>query len=148
MTGFSPLGVRVHVVAVLRLTFAVAAVVLAAFWLTRLVAPRPVAVLATSGSGGRAVNQSAVYKVFGLGGQAAQSIGMELTGLYRRADGRGFATFRSPRGPLFGSVGEEIQPGVRLNHVGIDFVVLAAGGTELRLELPTDPARSSALNRP
>lgn len=124
----------------LRLVLALAVLALVAVWLTRLGAPRPVAALPVPATPSQAVNAAAVLKVFGIGGQAAQTAGIELTGLYARANGQGFATFRTPRGPLSGNAGDEIQPGVRLRQVGADHVLLLVDGAELRLELPAQPS--------
>ncbi|NTV97143.1 MAG: hypothetical protein HGA75_17300, partial [Thiobacillus sp.] len=102
-----------------------------------------------AGAIGVFVSQAAVMKVFGLGGgQGAQAVGIELTGLYARADGRGFATLRTPRGPLSGIAGEEILPGVRLRQVGNDHVILMIDGSERRLELLVTPPATLNLTSP
>lgn len=136
----------------LRLAFIAAGLLLAAVWLTRVSAPRPVAALATSAVPGPAPNTAAALKVFGIGvGTAGLASGVELTGIYARGDGRGFATFRSPRGALSGVAGDEIEPGVQLARVDADRVVLRVGGADVRLALPAQPAAPldmSASNQP
>lgn len=143
MIGAGPLANPKLPLHLLRILLVAAALALTAVWLTRLTAPRPVAPLPASPASAPAASQVAAMKVFGLAGQAADIAGIELTGLYAAgAGGLGFATFRSPRGPLSGNAGDEIQPGVRLYQVGNDHVVLVVDGVEHRLELPARPAVS------
>lgn len=126
----------------LRLALAAAALVLAASWATRLAAPRPVAVLPSQPAQAPAPDVADAVRVFGLGGAAAEAAGIELTGIYAGGRRGGFATFRTPQGPASGVAGDPVRPGVVLQEVASDHVVLNVNGREQRLDLPARPAVS------
>lgn len=122
---------------------------LLAFWLTDLTAPRRVAALAFRAAPEQTVNKESVLKVFGMAsGPTAQINGIELTGLYARADGQGFATFRTPGGLVSGIAGMAVRPGVQLRQIGADHVILTENGTEHRLALPAASAAAPAFITP
>lgn len=124
----------------LRLGLGIAALILAAVWLTRLSAPRPVAALPAPMVNTPAPSREAAMKVFGIGGnQAALSAGIELTGIYAGGNRRSFATFRSPQGPASGVAGDQVRPGVLLQEIASDHVILRVDGAEHRLDLPARP---------
>jgi len=62
-------------------------------------------------------------------GAAAPASGdLRLLGIIAERDGRGYALFRSARGPLLASAGQDIGAGVRLEAVRPDGVTLMDGG--------------------
>lgn len=115
------------------------ALLLAGHWLTILLAPRPVAVLAvttpthaSTGTAGR---------LFGAApGGVALINGVRLTGIYAGPNGTGFASFMTPAGARGVRPGQEIQNGVVLTSLHPDHVVVLVGGMETRL--PLHPASS------
>jgi len=119
---------------------AVAAIGLAAYWLTRLVSPRPVAALAASvvaprGSGA----EQDMARVLGVqaGGVESNLDGIILTGVFAPHGGNGgFATFRTGKGGAGATVGQEIVPGLRLERIEPGRVIVATGRGERVLELP------------
>ena len=123
-------------------TTTLAAVAVTTFWTSRLIAPRPVAVLQVNRmpQAGNASEQD-MARIFGV--QAANDVslgGIALTGVYAPTNGDskyGFATFRTARGASGAAVGQEITPGLTLERVEPGRVIVASGGGRRTLELPT-----------
>ena len=73
-------------------------------------------------------------KLFGVAlpatpvGASASSGDLRLLGVFALRDGGGYALFRTARGPLIVSTGQEIVTGVRLDTVRPDGVTLIEGG--------------------
>lgn len=123
------------------------ALVLLASWVSHLFAPRPVAALPNTGSIATSITPDQALRIFGVGSaQKTQITGIELTGIYAPAQGRGFATFRLPQASKFAFVGDEIQPGMRVMRIQQDHVVYWLDGQEHRLELPV--VKSATLMAP
>jgi len=75
---------------------------------------------------------------------ASASVGdLRLVGVFALRDGGGYALFRSARGPLIVSSGQDIGAGVRLDSVRSDGVTLSEGGVrrEITLRAPAADAR-------
>ena len=124
---------------VLRLLLAAAALVLAASWLTTLLAPRPHAALPVVAQAGVAGDGAA--RLFGAAAgpaePAAAMAGLRLTGIWATPTD-GFATFQTPRGAISVVPGREVQPGTVLSRLHPDHVILLAGGRETRMPLRAD----------
>ena len=73
---------------------------------------------------------------------------LRLLGVFSQSGGRGLALFRTPRGPLLVSTGQELGAGVRLEAVRRDGVTLRDGGVARELALrplqAIDAKRASA----
>jgi hypothetical protein len=120
---------------------AIIAVLLVATWLTRLVAPRPVASLAESPATAAPLALEPIYRLFGVAaGAVAQTGDIILTGVFAASDGKGFATFRLPQGQVAALEGREVMPGVSLLRVERDHVLLRTAAGEQRLQLIKEPA--------
>ena len=119
---------------------AIAALVLLAYWTSRLISPRPVAALPASTEAPRSAgSEQDMVRLFGVqaGGLESNVDGLALTGVFAPHDGRGgFATFRTAKGGAGVTIGQEITPGVRLERVEAARVVVSSGGRERILELP------------
>ena len=77
-------------------------------------------------------------------GAAAPASGdLRLLGIIAQRDGRGYALFRSSRGPLLASAGQDIGAGVRLEAVRPDGVTLIDGGARRDVPLRTANAASA-----
>jgi hypothetical protein len=120
---------------------AILAIVLAANWLTRLIAPRPVASLAETRVAAAPLSLEPIYRIFGVqAGSAPQTGNIVLTGVFATSDGKGFATFRLPQGQVAALAGREVMPGVSLLRVEKNQVVLGTAAGEQRLPLIKDTA--------
>jgi hypothetical protein len=120
---------------------AVCAMILASIWLTRLIAPRPVASLAETRVAGAPLSLEPIYRIFGVqSGAAPQTGNIVLTGVFSTPGGKGFATFRLPQGQVAALAGREVMPGVRLLRVEKNQVVLSTASGEQRLPLIKDTA--------
>jgi hypothetical protein len=119
---------------------AAATIGLAAYWLTRVTAPRPVAALPASQEAPRGAGAEAeMARVLGVqaGGLETNLDGIVLTGVFApHGDRGGFATFRTGKGGAAAVVGQEIAAGVRLERIEPGRVVVATGRGERVLELP------------
>jgi Type II secretion system protein C len=88
-------------------------------------------------------------KLFGVAppatpvGASASSGDLRLLGVFALRDGGGYALFRTARGPLIVTTGQEIAAGVRLDAVRPDGVTLIDGGVrrEMVLRAATMDAR-------
>ena len=119
---------------------AAAALALAGYWISRIVAPSPVAALPGTVEVPRgATSEQDLARVFGLHpeGVDANMDGIVLTGVFAPRSGTGgFATFRTAKGGAGVTVGQEIIPGLRLERVEAGQAVVSSGGHERILELP------------
>ncbi len=123
------------------LIMAILAVALLAYWITRISAPRPVAVLPETRTEAPQLSFDSVYRLFGVDASAGKvSSNLTLTGVFANANGRGFATFRLPQGHASALEGEEVMPGLTLARVAKDHVVLRGAAGEQRLQLTKDKA--------
>ena len=119
----------------LGMLVSVAAILLAAWWLTRLAAPRPVANLPSAAVAIPGSSLATVSRLFGGGQVNAQALeGVQLTGVYIGGRGGGFATFQTRKGAVSALVGAEISPGVSLVGIEPDRVFVSDHG--VRKELP------------
>lgn len=117
------------------------AILLAANWLTRIGAPRPVASLKETRVAATPPSLEPIYRIFGVQtGTAAQTGSLVLTGVFASSDGKGFATFRLPQGQVAAIEGREVMPGVRLLRVERNQVVLGTAAGEQRLPLIKETA--------
>jgi hypothetical protein len=130
----------------LGVAFLLAAVILAAGWLTQLTAPRPVAKLPSTVLAAPDDSLKMIGRLFGVSQARSQVIeGLRLTGVYAGSGGGGFATFRTRSGEVSVFAGNEIAPGVKLKQIERDRVIILNAGMqqELRLEeeggAPTAP---------
>lgn len=138
---------------VASLAMGLAAIWVAAYWLSKIVAPRPVANLPDTRQVERAVGSDLALRVFAASGAAQPGTvpaNIVLTGVFAGQDGRGFATFRLPQGAKGALVGQEVVPGVTLARAEKERVVLRASGVEHNLALvkerPTVAANASPAN--
>lgn len=126
--------------ALLAWTLAACALGLTAYWVNRLVSPRPVAALPVTAQAPRSANaEQDMARVFGVqtGSVEASLDGVALTGVFAPQGGAGgFATFRTAKGGAGVTVGQEIIPGLRLERVEANRVVVSSSGGERVLELP------------
>jgi hypothetical protein len=120
---------------------------LAAWWLSQLLAPRPLATLPVAANQTRAVvGVDAALRLFDPAVTVATADsslinGVRLTGIYSGPQGRGFASFQTPAGARGVLPGQEIQSGLVLSRLHPDHVVVLAGHQEIRLSLtPTPPS--------
>ena len=121
----------------LGVAFVLAAVILAAHWLTELTAPRPVAKLPATAIATQDDSLKMVGRLFGVSQARSQAVeGLKLTGVYAGSGGGGFATFRTRSGEVSVFAGDEIAPGVKLKQIRSDRVIILNTGVpqELRLE--------------
>jgi hypothetical protein len=131
----------------LAVVFSLAAIVLAARWLTELTAPRPVAELPSATMTQPNPSARSVSRLFGSGGARSRvPEGLRLTGVYAGTRGGGFATIRTQTGDVHVFPGDEVVPGVILKQIESDRVILLTSGiqTELQLHQDNPPAATSA----
>lgn len=132
-------------------TLAACALGLAAYWIDRLVSPRPVAVLPVSLQAPRsATAEQDMARVFGVQGGAVEASldGVALTGVFAPQYGNGgFATFRTAKGGAGVTVGQEIIPGLRLTRVEAGRVTVSSASGERILELPQAKSAPAAGER-
>ncbi len=131
-----------HLVGVVLIALALG---LAGWWLSQLLAPRPLATLpVTAGPANAVVGVEAALRLFdpaAAPGVADSNLinGVRLTGIYSGPQGRGFASFQTPAGARGVLPGQEIQSGLILSRLHPDHVVVLAGIQEIRLSLTTTP---------
>ncbi|MFA5081804.1 MAG: hypothetical protein WC474_04560 [Hydrogenophilaceae bacterium] len=139
LSGYSLFHTR-GLITLINWSIALAALLLAGFWIGRLVSPGPVAALPTMTEAPRgASSEQDVARVFGIqaAGVDANLDGIVLTGVFAPHDGTGgFATFRTAKGGAGVTIGQEIIPGLRLERVAARQAVVSSGGRERILELP------------
>jgi hypothetical protein len=117
--------------------FALAGIVLAAWWLTRLTAPRPVAELPSAVIAQPESGTGTISRLFAIADVKSEDVeGLQLTGVYAGTRGGGFATIRTRSGDVHAFPGDEVAPGVVLKHIERDRVILLASGVEKELMLP------------
>lgn len=115
------------------------ALAMVAYWISRLVSPRPVAMLPVKHEAPRSgTAEQDMARLFGIqpGGVDASLDGIALTGVFANQEGGGFATFRATKGSVGVTVGQEIVPGLRLDRVESGRVMITSGGKQRMLELP------------
>ena len=129
-----------------------AAIVLAGWWITQWISPRPVATLATSSSSTGALDPDDALHLFGVvargGAESPAAGGLELTGVYAYGDGKGFAILRAASGPMVVFAGQEAMPGIRLSRVDGNGVVLTGRGHDTTLRLPVDSGSRQSPTAP
>lgn len=123
-----------------------ALLVLLAWWLARLTAPRPLAELPAAPTNATVPWVHTAMRLFGADATQQRRDDPLLTGIFALADGRGFVTYRIGGEVRFAFVGEELRPGLKLTDVRPEFVMLSEGGIERRLSLPT-PALGDSPTR-
>ena len=122
---------------VLTVVFALAGITLAAWWLTRLTAPRPVAELPSVVMAQPESATGTISRLFATADVKSEDVeGLQLTGVYAGTRGGGFATIRTRSGDVHAFPGDEVAPGVVLKHIERDRVILLASGVEKELMLP------------
>lgn len=126
----------------IALAFAVAAVAMAARWLTAWTAPRPVAELAATPMLQPQAGTGAITRLFAPASvQAAAGVdALLLTGVFAGSRGGGFATIRTREGEVHVFRGDEVVPGVTVKDIAGDRVMLSVAGVEKALELASDAA--------
>lgn len=143
-----PLPMRLSAVAVapvlLSVGFGLVAVVVAAHWFTRILAPGPVLALPAVAP----LDTASALKLFTPSEAATRLDGVRLTGVYANGAGDGFAAFATENGPVAVGVGGEVVSGVVLHAVGARLVVLDDRGREVRLELPLSVDQSDEGKEP
>ncbi|MDD5366729.1 MAG: hypothetical protein PHR30_15435 [Gallionellaceae bacterium] len=139
LSGYSLLHTR-GLVTLINWGIALAALLLASYWVSRLLSPGPVAALPSMTEAPRgASSEQEVARVFGIqaAGVDANLDGIVLTGVFAPHDGAGgFATFRTAKGGAGVTIGQEIIPGLRLERVAAGQAVVSSGGRERILNLP------------
>jgi len=130
----------------LKLGFLLAGIVLASAWLSHLAAPRPRAALPSTPAASEVVNLKLALRLFGSA-EATDSLpgGFRLTGIYRTANGAGFATFQTAEGGKSAAVGGEIMPGLVLQSLEDERVMVVGGGNRHEMTLPR-PVESAPLD--
>lgn len=147
MTRYSPPATFEISISLIGITFTLAAVILAAWWLTHLTAPRPVAKLPSSPMAFSDNSAMMISRLFGVAGMRTESIeGLRLTGVYAGSRGGGFATFNSKKGAISVFVGDEIVPGVVLKMMKNDRVTVLAAGAQKELQLRGDSGSTAPSN--
>jgi hypothetical protein len=132
----------------LTAAFALAAVILAAWWLTRLTAPRPVAELASVVIAQPESGTGSISRLFATANvQSPDTEGLQLTGVYAGTRGGGFATIHTRTSDVHVFPGDEVVPGVVLKQIERDRVILLSSGVEKELMLP-ETAVPSAESSP
>ena len=120
----------------LAVAFSLAAVMLAARWLTELTAPRPVAELPSAPMTQPESSTKTVSRLFGSSATQPQALaGLHLTGVFAGSKGGGFATIHTRTGDVPVFPGDEVVPGVILKQIESDRVILLTSGTQKELQL-------------
>lgn len=118
----------------------IAALGLTAYWTGELVSPAAIAALPSQTEAPRsATAEQDMVRLFGIQSGAVETHldGITLTGVFApRSGSGGFATFRTTKGNVGVTIGQEIAPGLRLERVEPMQVVVSSGGGERILELP------------
>ena len=123
-------------VRLLGIAIAFGVVILAIRWLTELTAPRPVAKLPTVALVQTEISSKAISRLFGVAETQTQAVeGLRLTGVFVGSRGGGFATFHTPNGGVSVFSGEEVVPGIRLNQIERDRVILLTPDAKRELRL-------------
>jgi hypothetical protein len=73
---------------------------------------------------------------------------LRLLGLVSERNGRGYALFRTPRGPALVAAGQEVSPGVRVESVRRDGVTLTENGARRDIDLREAKTASSRAAAP
>jgi len=121
----------------LTVAFALAGIILAAWWLTRLTAPRPVAELPSAVIAQPESGTGTISRLFATADVKSEDVeGLQLTGVYAGTRGGGFATIRTRSGDVHAFPGDEVVPGIVLKHIERDRVILLVSGVEKELMLP------------
>jgi len=121
----------------LTVAFALAGIILAAWWLTRLTAPRPVAQLPSAVIAQPESGTGTISRLFATADVKSEDVeGLQLTGVYAGTRGGGFATIRTRSGDVHAFPGDEVAPGVILEHIERDRVIVLVSGVEKELMLP------------
>lgn len=157
MTGSdaSPWEARAwSVAAVLALLLALGLLAMTlAHWGWKWFGPAPLSVPVTIADAD-IVRRVADAKLFGVSptsiapaaGTSASIGDLRLLGVFALRDGGGYAVFRSSRGPLIVSTGQEIAPGMKLDSVRPDGVTLIDAGA--RRDIALRAAASGARQAP
>jgi hypothetical protein len=121
----------------LTVAFALAGIILAAWWLTRLTAPRPVAELPSAIIAQPESGTGTISRLFATADVKSEDIeGLQLTGVYSGTRGGGFATITTRTGNVHVFPGDEVVPGIVLKHIERDRVILLVSGVEKELMFP------------
>lgn len=119
--------------------FALAALLLAGFWLTQITAPRPVARLPAADMAQSQNHPVRISQLFGVTQVSPQvTEGLLLTGVFAVSRGGGFATFYTRGGALSAFPGDEVAPGVKLEQIQGDRVLLQVAGVQKELRLTSE----------
>lgn len=125
--------------------FILAALLLASAWLTELTAPRRVAKLPAMPVTVSENHLKSLEKLFGASVAQSQSLdGLQLAGVFAAANGGGFATFQTRSGPIAVFPGDEVIPGIRLDKIARDHVVVLSAGVPKELHLREDKSGAAA----
>ena len=119
--------------------FTLVAVLLAGSWLSELTAPRPVAELPSTAMVQSESATGSISRLFASASVQAEVVaveGLQLTGVYAGTRGGGFATIRTRSGDVHAFPGDEVAPGVILEHIERDRVIVLVSGVEKELMLP------------
>jgi hypothetical protein len=123
-----------------------------AHWGWKWLGPAPVSIPVTIADGDVA-RRVADARFFGVAppttaaGTGTATLGdLRLLGVFALRDGGGYALFRTARGPLIVSSGQDVGAGVRLDAIRSDGVTLIDGGVrrDITLRAPTPDARPAA----
>jgi hypothetical protein len=136
-----PMAARWRIAATLAMIAALALLALViAHWGWIWFGPQPVALPRTAADADpvRTIREARLF-----GSAAPNSVAaapatageLRLLGLVSERDGRGYALFRTPRGPLLVAAGQEVSPGVRVESVRRDGVTLSEGGARRDIDL-------------
>jgi Type II secretion system protein C len=121
------------------------AVILAAWWLTQLTAPRPVARLPSTAVVEPENGMQKISRIFGVGETQSRAMeGLLLTGVFAGSKGGGFATFHTRTGEVSAFTGDEVAPGVTLKQIERDRVILLTAGVQKELLLSDNSAPVAA----
>jgi Type II secretion system protein C len=125
--------------------------ILAGGWLTVLTAPRSVAELPSAVMAQPESSTQTVSRLFGGGGvdalQSQAIAGLHLTGVFAGSKGGGFATIHTQRGEVPAFPGDELAPGVILNQVESDRVIILVSGIQKVLPLHENNVAADAASR-
>ena len=130
--------------------FTLVAVLLAGSWLSELTAPRPVAELPSTAMVQSESATGSISRLFATADVKSEDVeGLQLTGVYAGTRGGGFATIRTRSGDVHAFPGDEVAPGVILEHIERDRVIVLVSGVEKELMLPETavPAAESPPQR-
>ena len=134
----------------LAVAFVLAGILLAGRWLTEISAPRPVAELPSAPMTQPDMNLATISRLFGTGSTQQSQVleGLHLTGVFAGSRGGGFATIHTRTGDVPVFRGDEVAPGVTLNQIESDRVILLSSGTKKELRLQEDNPGDAKAPRP